>query len=573
MALKKICLAATIIVSTIIHAQQNDTVYQKAWGRIDSLIVLKNRPQSALLQVDSLYRKSLRQQQKAQTIKCLIYKYSLEDRVMEDDPNKAAQTLQQFIRSTSDPVQKSILNALLAKRLDAYLNMNLWRLYNRTTTIHFVKNDIKTWGANDFHKAITAYFQAALADKSILSGINTSMYHAIMIEGNRSRPSLYHLLAHEALDYFKSVDSYFAKPVQPFTISDSAALFSRHAFTAHRFITKDSSSHDWLALQLYQQLLQTTADKEELLETDIERIEWVHSKAVFSNKEPAYTAALKAIASGEKNLSSSARAWYYLAELEINKASRYQAGMDSSDQYAYVRAKKMIDEALSLVDKTSFWGNDLQTLLLQVIRKELTAQTERVNIPGKPFRALVNFRNIDTLYARIIRVDRQDLPKAFWEQGYWKKMTSLEAYRTFIRVLPATNDYRPHAVEIKIDELPAGSYALLCSSSAQFNDSLNKLSMQFIDELEPVRRGPYGGGMGYVWLDGQMDIALTLRTIVVPTALRDGATWTYHIQAAGGIVADSEPEPEFQETVNKAAALARAIDAAEEAFGGQEATP
>jgi anthranilate synthase component 1 len=91
-------------------------------------------------------------------------------------------------------------------------------------------------------------------------------------------------------------------------------------------------------------------------------------------------------------------------------------------------------------------------------------------------------------------------------------------------------------------------------------------AMQIIDELEPVRRGPYGGGMGYAGLDGQMDIALALRTIVVPTTQWDGRVWTYHLQAAGGIVADSEPEPEFMETVNKAAALARAIDLAETAF-------
>lgn len=91
-------------------------------------------------------------------------------------------------------------------------------------------------------------------------------------------------------------------------------------------------------------------------------------------------------------------------------------------------------------------------------------------------------------------------------------------------------------------------------------------AMQIIDELEPVRRGPYGGGMGYASVDGEMDIALALRTIVVPTALFDGRLWTYHIQAAGGIVADSDPEAEFQETVNKAAALARAIELAESAF-------
>lgn len=91
-------------------------------------------------------------------------------------------------------------------------------------------------------------------------------------------------------------------------------------------------------------------------------------------------------------------------------------------------------------------------------------------------------------------------------------------------------------------------------------------AMQIIDELEPVRRGPYGGGMGAIGLDGQMDIALALRTIVVPIEQRRDGRWVYHIQAAGGIVADSRAEDEYEETVNKAAALGRAIDLAERAF-------
>lgn len=95
-------------------------------------------------------------------------------------------------------------------------------------------------------------------------------------------------------------------------------------------------------------------------------------------------------------------------------------------------------------------------------------------------------------------------------------------------------------------------------------------AMQVIDELEPLRRGPYGGGMGYVSPEGEMDIALTLRTLVIPTALRDQGDpqgeWMYHLQSAGGIVADSDAGAEYDETVNKAAALGRAIDLAEEAF-------
>ncbi len=95
-------------------------------------------------------------------------------------------------------------------------------------------------------------------------------------------------------------------------------------------------------------------------------------------------------------------------------------------------------------------------------------------------------------------------------------------------------------------------------------------AMQIIDELEPVRRGPYGGGLGYVGLDGQMDIALALRTMVVTPAPSDASgapsRWRYHLQASGGIVADSDANAEFQETVNKAAALARALELAEKAF-------
>ncbi len=95
-------------------------------------------------------------------------------------------------------------------------------------------------------------------------------------------------------------------------------------------------------------------------------------------------------------------------------------------------------------------------------------------------------------------------------------------------------------------------------------------AMQIIDELEPVRRGPYGGGMGAIGLDGQMDIALALRTMVVPVDRFDGTHWTYHIQASGGIVADSKTDDEFMETVNKAAAMGRAVDLAEQAFGAND---
>lgn len=80
-------------------------------------------------------------------------------------------------------------------------------------------------------------------------------------------------------------------------------------------------------------------------------------------------------------------------------------------------------------------------------------------------------------------------------------------------------------------------------------------AMQIIDELEPVRRGPYGGSFGYIALDGSMDMALTLRTMVI-------AHGRVHIQAGAGVVADSNPASEELETRTKAAALMRAVELA-----------
>jgi anthranilate synthase component 1 len=91
-------------------------------------------------------------------------------------------------------------------------------------------------------------------------------------------------------------------------------------------------------------------------------------------------------------------------------------------------------------------------------------------------------------------------------------------------------------------------------------------AIQIIDELEPVRRGPYAGGIGVAGFDGDMDMAIALRTMVVPTAGRDRAPWSVHLQAGAGVVLDSDPAAEHQETLHKSAALGRAIDLAEQAF-------
>ncbi len=81
-------------------------------------------------------------------------------------------------------------------------------------------------------------------------------------------------------------------------------------------------------------------------------------------------------------------------------------------------------------------------------------------------------------------------------------------------------------------------------------------AMQIIEELEPTRRGVYGGAIGYFSYNGNLDACITIRTLLV----KDG---TAYVQAGGGIVADSNPEAEFEETMTKSNAVRRAVELAE----------
>jgi anthranilate synthase component 1 len=95
-------------------------------------------------------------------------------------------------------------------------------------------------------------------------------------------------------------------------------------------------------------------------------------------------------------------------------------------------------------------------------------------------------------------------------------------------------------------------------------------AMEIIDEVEPQRRGPYGGAVGYIDYTGNMDTCIALRTLVIQGQ-------TAYIQAGGGVVYDSLPGDEYEETVNKAKVLLKAVEIAEtqlgDSLGGTVAPP
>lgn len=112
-------------------------------------------------------------------------------------------------------------------------------------------------------------------------------------------------------------------------------------------------------------------------------------------------------------------------------------------------------------------------------------------------------------------------------------------------------------------ELSAFDALRSCLPAGTLSGAPKVRAMQIIDELEPHRRGPYGGAVGYVDFSGNMDTCIALRTLVLKGQ-------TAYLQAGAGLVADSVPESEREETLNKAMGLLRALEIAETQLGGSD---
>ena len=113
-----------------------------------------------------------------------------------------------------------------------------------------------------------------------------------------------------------------------------------------------------------------------------------------------------------------------------------------------------------------------------------------------------------------------------------------------------------HIVSAVSGQLPANTRAMdvlkACFPAGTVSGAPKVRAMEIIDALEPVRRGIYAGAVGYIDFSGNMDTCIAIRTMIVRGK-------DVFIQAGAGIVADSDPEREFFETVNKARALKQAL--------------
>ncbi|HTE24692.1 MG2 domain-containing protein, partial [Flavitalea sp.] len=470
-----------------IQAQTPMKTYSSEWKKIDTLVMKQGLTKSALTAVNNIYNSAIKEGNETQVVKALIYQVMLEENITENSRADGIIKLEKNLPLVKEPA-RSVLNNIIAEKYWRYFQENRWKFYNRTATnTDFKKDDPETWAPEDFHAAINKYYLASLKNEKQLQSTPLTPFEAILIKGNirKLRPTLYDLLAHRALKYFKNDERTITKPAYSFEIDNESAFAPAEAFITTSFITADTLSPYYQAMILYQKLLRfhfNDKTKDAFLDANIDRLQFVKNHAVMGNKLALYQEALAQITNKYGDLPAASQAWYLQASIHADNARTYQPLRNETHRFEWIKAKEICDKLIGQKDSSEGKINAFN-LIQEISEKSILLQLEQVNLPAQPFRARVSFRNFSKLYFRLVKIDvnfNTSMEASNDEDNYWKQLIVLPALKIFEQQFPDTKDHQLHSAEIKIDPLPVGQYALIASTKANFAVDKDPLAVHFL---------------------------------------------------------------------------------------------
>ena len=457
--------------------------YEAEWKAVEENIQ-KGLPATALETVKKIYAKATAEKQDAQIVKALVYMTQLQQANREENEQQSIRQLEAGLAASREPAT-SLLNSYLAGIYEGFYNRNLYKLYDRTNTVQFQKDDLNTWTRDDFHQKISELYLASVKNTSLLQNTSLTPYEALITKGNvrHLRPTLYDLLAWRALNYFSNDERNITRPAYAFQIEQAEAFAPAAAFVNYRFTTNDSLSLQHKALLIYQELLRfhlTDAKPDALLDADIDRLEYVFENSVHPQKEVLYYQALKHIADKYPGNEMAAQAQFLMAQQHAQKGLAYEATGDTTNRWELVKAKEIVDKILGNKTESEGYANAFN-LNNQLMQPHFSFEVEKVNVPGLPFRMLVNYKNLDKIYMRIIPATetlKNAVRDTRGENKYWSQLASANYSKSWIQQLPKNTDLQNHSAEIKVDGLPTGEFFIMASANDDFSRSKNILAMR-----------------------------------------------------------------------------------------------
>lgn len=501
--------------------------YDKDWKTVDSLVNY-GLPKSALEIVEKIYDRAKNDNNAPNFVKAIIYKAKLQVNTREDSYEQNIKEITEEMNNASFPV-KPVLQSMLAEMYWSYYQANRYKVLDRTKTVNFIQEDIKTWDLSKFTEQVIYFYKESLKDAENLQNTKLDIYDEILNDYNNNptppngrafRPTLYDFLVHRAINFFMNRESDLTRPAEQFNLNDPNYYLPASDFADYKINTNDNQSFDYFAITLLQDAIRfhlkdNTPDA--LVNVDLERLAYVLNNSGNENKMNLYLKALDDMELKYSDNSVFSIISYYKATYIFNRSKKYSPL--NSDEYKW-DAKTAYDICQNAINKfpESDGAANCKSLLTNIEVKNIGLEIENTNIPNKAFKCLVSYKNVSTLYFRVIKTSQKDIEKILssldFNYGYSndKLNEALIAFylnenpvEKFSINLPNDNDYQEHRTEVKISPLGFGEYIVLAGTTENLSYEKNAVSYCFttVSNISYINRNLTNGSMEFYVLNRQ----------------------------------------------------------------------
>lgn len=452
-----------------IHAQKR---YDKWWDQVEAYEI-EGQSKSALKRTDFIYQKAKKQDNQTQLVKAFLYisKYSLI--LKEDAYAEVIADFEKEIALQKAPTQQ-ILSSILAESLQEYLRNNEYSINQLKSSPN--PSQFKTWTKDFFLEKIEKYYRISLQNKSELLKIQDKEWNSLLTYGRNYQEyqtTLYDLMARRYLDFLKTQTTSIApKSFQEFYgsyINDSI-----YFGLSDEFVKLDIPAvQQEKALRFYQELEQGN-DLSALI-YQLERLEMLLQKAWLKDKNQVYLNRLHQLKAKHSDPTQQAFIRYYLAKFYFQNANKEENADYYSKALDEINAilKSQANAEISSIAKGIF--DNIKAKKLE-LRTENNFRANRVN------KALVNYKNVDTLYLSVYKNfpfnEFENQPGAdslLRDFAQSNKPNSQEVF--------ALTNPKPHfefSTEILLPALESGNHLLVFSSNKRMNGENAELGFHML---------------------------------------------------------------------------------------------
>ncbi len=457
-------LALLVFVMTGLSLFAQKQTYEKMWKSVEAF-EKKDLPQSVIKKTTEIYQKALAEKNSPQMFKAYLYNANTKVKIDADSFYVNLKGLEKWEAESTVPMDKAILNSMIAELYAEYVQNNSWQLRNGKQLTGETPEDIREWSTNLFIQKAFSCLRNSLKDQKLLQETSSSAYEPIVIKGEASnyfRHDMLHLLAKRALSTLSDLQG-LSENIYSQTLLKTEIAFANTA-TFIKAQIPAASEYDAVAekLHIYQSLLnyyQSIGNKDAVLLTDLERLEY--TKSQFANSNTNEWEKIQ-----EKEISADpyiAALNYLIAQNSSNEicAEAYLAKAD------YLSEKKNLPLVLDLlseaIQKYPKYKriNALKSRKQNILNPFLSVESSQMVYPGEQFNLKISHKNLNGFnvhfYKLNLPVNSPELNKE-WDKKFYDKYARLISSEHYSLTRPA--NYQPKDSVFKVKAPSLGLYVM-----------------------------------------------------------------------------------------------------------------